>query len=197
MLALRLRSRSEQSFARKSSRRAFSLSPFLTNWGGASLFLLCWGIFLPTFSFSQVTPHSASYDEIASLIANRRLDSAVKLLNEFLAKSPNDVRAENLMGIALTAEGRLSEANRYFERATRHDPSFYPALKNLALNELRLNHPADAATHLEKVLQFSPWLKSITQKNVSRKPHCISSEARNCLSISLVRFSIMPPVARS
>ncbi len=156
MLALRLRSRSEQSFARKSSRRAFSLSPFLTNWGGASLFLLCWGIFLPTFSFSQVTPHSASYDEIASLIANRRLDSAVKLLNEFLAKSPNDVRAENLMGIALTAEGRLSEANRYFERATRHDPSFYPALKNLALNELRLNHPADAATHLEKVLQFSP-----------------------------------------
>jgi tetratricopeptide (TPR) repeat protein len=156
MLALRLRSRSEQSFARKSSRRTFSLSPFSANWVGVSLFLLCWGIFPPTFSFGQVTSRSTSYDEIASLIASRQLDSAVKLLNEFLAKSPNDVRAENLMGIALTEEGKLSEANRYFERATWHDPRFYPALKNLALNELRLNRPADAAAHLEKVLQFSP-----------------------------------------
>lgn len=156
MLALKPCSRLKQNFVRDSPPRAFPHSLFLTNWRVVAASLLCWGIFLSTSSFGQTTSHSAPYDEIASLIASRQLDSAVKLLNEFLSKSPNDVRAENLMGIALTEEGKLIEANRYFERATQHDPSFYPALKNLALNELRLNRPADAASHLEKVLQFSP-----------------------------------------
>lgn len=112
--------------------------------------------FLAAFCFGQTASRQSAYDEIASLIANRQFAPAIKRLNAFLEKSPKDVHAENLMGIALTEEGKLREANGYFEKAARDDPSFYPALKNLALNEVRLNDPAKARLHFQKVLRLSP-----------------------------------------
>lgn len=112
--------------------------------------------FLAAFCFGQTPSRQRAYDEVASLIANHQFAPAIKKLNALLQESPKDVHAENLMGIALTEEGKLREANGYFEKAARDDPSFYPALKNLALNEMRLNDSAKARLHFERVLQLSP-----------------------------------------
>lgn len=111
---------------------------------------------VPAFYAGQTASRESTYDEIGSLIATHQLAPAINRLNAFLQASPGDIRAENLMGIALTEEGKLREANIYFQKATQNNPSFYPALKNLALNELRLNDPADARLQFERVLKLSP-----------------------------------------
>ncbi len=105
----------------------------------------------------SVRPCVASrFDQALRYIQQGRPESAVILLREVLRESPNDVKAQNLMGIALTASGKLQEGNYHFRKAIKIDPKFYPALKNLALNEFTLNRVDDAETHLEQFLKFSP-----------------------------------------
>lgn len=82
--------------------------------------------------------------------------AAVGLLRQILKQSPNDVRAQNLMGLALTASGKLQQANGHFNKAIKLNPKFYPALKNLAINELQLKQVANAEAHLQQALKISP-----------------------------------------
>ncbi len=64
--------------------------------------------------------------------------------------------AHNLMGIALTSSGKPEEGNAQFQAALESNPEFIPALKNLALNELALNHLDEARGHFEQVLKREP-----------------------------------------
>ncbi len=82
--------------------------------------------------------------------------AAVRLLRQILKQSPYDVKAQNLMGLALTASGKLREANGHFNKAIKLDPKFYPALKNLAINELQLNQVTEAEAHLQQALKIAP-----------------------------------------
>ena len=78
------------------------------------------------------------------------------IIHRILQETPKDFRAHNLMGIALSADNRLEEANTSFHQAFRLNPRFHPALKNLALNELKLRRFESARTHMEQFLEFSP-----------------------------------------
>jgi tetratricopeptide (TPR) repeat protein len=89
-------------------------------------------------------------------IEQGKLNSAISLLQRILKKSPHDVKAQNLMGLALTASGKLPEANVYFKRAVKLDPKFYPALKNLAVNELKQQQVDEAMGHLQQALMLVP-----------------------------------------
>lgn len=106
-------------------------------------------------SAAQNAPPSG-HARAAQLIQEGNPTGAIVLIQRMLQQSPQDVRAHNLMGIALSASNRLEEANASFNRAYKLNPKFHPALKNLALNELKLQRVDDARAHLEQFLRSSP-----------------------------------------
>ena len=83
-------------------------------------------------------------------------ERAIPVLEKLLAASPNDLKARNLLGIALLNSGRRDEAAVQFRKAIAVDPTFYQAVKNLALVELAQSRKTDARAHLEQVLKFAP-----------------------------------------
>ena len=107
-------------------------------------------------SAAQAPIPADDYQRAAALIRRQEFDQGMTLLQEILAHAPNDFKAHNLMGIALTASGKAEAANTYFQKAFSLNPKFYPALKNLALNEMKLNKTEDAKAHFNQVLQFDP-----------------------------------------
>src|SRR5439155_21161230 len=96
------------------------------------------------------------HQQAETYLATGEFDKAARLLQESLAASPADITAHNLLGIALTASGKLDLPDAHFMKALALDPKFYPPLKNLAINELRLNPVQDAKAHFEEVLKYAP-----------------------------------------
>ena len=105
---------------------------------------------------AQSPGSSTQYDRAVDYLQHQQIVPAITLLQQILEAAPTDVKAHNLMGIALTASGRLEEANPHFRQALEINPQFYPALRNLAVNELALKHVAEARVDFEEVLQFVP-----------------------------------------
>lgn len=89
-------------------------------------------------------------------VEERQFSRAVELLEPHLAASPRDLRALNLMGIALTGAGRREAANQRFRAALAVDPRFYPALKNLAINDYDAGRVDAARRGFEGVLKHAP-----------------------------------------
>lgn len=96
------------------------------------------------------------FKQAESYIQQGQFGRAITLLQEILRKSPRDYKAQNLMGIALTSSGRPDEGNSHFRAALKSNPKFYPALKNLALNELAMKRLEEARVHFEQVLKYAP-----------------------------------------
>ena len=103
--------------------------------------------------FSQAP---SPYQTATSYVQQSRNDLAIPILQKLLASTPGDLRARNLLGIALMNSGRREEAAVQFRRAWELDATFYPALKNLALAELALGRRADSRAHFEQVLKLKP-----------------------------------------
>jgi len=99
---------------------------------------------------------AAPYECAISLVQRQQLSPAIALLDKIIAQSPQDFKALNLLGIALTAAGQIEKANARFRQVLKLDPQFYPALKNLAINEFNLAHYAVAKPGFEQVLKASP-----------------------------------------
>ena len=96
------------------------------------------------------------YDCAIYYIGHHDLPAAIQSLKEELQQSPKNLKALNLMGIVLTESGHVDEANKQFRQALVIDESFYPARKNLAINEFNSRHVDEAATNLKKVLAAVP-----------------------------------------
>jgi tetratricopeptide (TPR) repeat protein len=99
---------------------------------------------------------ATAYDCAVFHVGRHEFAAALGYLDRQLAAAPRDLKALNLMGIALTGAGRKDAANDRFRAALAIDPAFYPALKNLAINEYDSGHPAEARAHLEQVLKLAP-----------------------------------------
>lgn len=96
------------------------------------------------------------YARAEALVRQGQWDSGIELLKHVLEAAPRNLKALNLLGIALTGKGDLPGANREFRRALQFQASFYPALQNLAINELTLNDPAAAERHFNAALKLAP-----------------------------------------
>lgn len=81
---------------------------------------------------------------------------ASQALKPVFAKSPQDLKALTLLGAALAGEGRVEESNRELRKALELNPRYSPALRNLAINEIRLGQTAQAKTHLQQALKSEP-----------------------------------------
>jgi tetratricopeptide (TPR) repeat protein len=81
---------------------------------------------------------------------------AIEVLEQELSARPRDLKALNLLGIALTGAGRIPDANRRFAEVLALEPGFLPAIKNLGVNELTLGDLDSARARFEKVLAETP-----------------------------------------
>jgi len=97
-----------------------------------------------------------AYECATLLIESGDFNAAIASLRPLLAKTPRDLKALNLLGIALTGAGRTAEANKRFLEALSLDPDFQPARKNLAVNEFNSRHLARAERLFNEVLARLP-----------------------------------------
>src|ERR1017187_287381 len=121
----------------------------VAGWLAASL------LFLPA-SVRALDCGQTSYDCALFYVSRKDFPQAISYLNETLNRFPTDLKAHNLLGIALTGSGDIDSADREFRKALEINPRFYPALKNLATNELALKRTMDAKVHFEQVLKLAP-----------------------------------------
>jgi tetratricopeptide (TPR) repeat protein len=89
-------------------------------------------------------------------IKHRNFQAAIRSLNEELQESPQNPKALNLLGIALTETGQRERANGKFREALNFDPHFYAARKNLAVNEFHAGSFVEAEAELQRVLKDAP-----------------------------------------
>ena len=96
------------------------------------------------------------YAAAAEDVRNGRAKEAIPVLQRRLAESPSDLKARNLLGIALMNVGRNAEARVELQKALATDPAFHAALKNLAVDEMVLGQKAEARRHFEQLLKAVP-----------------------------------------
>jgi tetratricopeptide (TPR) repeat protein len=96
---------------------------------------------------------TTAYDCALFHVGRHEFPAAIQYLEQQLAAAPRDLKALNLLGIALTGAGQKAAANERFRAAIAIDPAFYPALKNLAVNEYDSGRYAAARGHFEQVLR--------------------------------------------
>jgi tetratricopeptide (TPR) repeat protein len=89
-------------------------------------------------------------------VGQHNFEEAIHSLTEEIRQSPHDLKALNLLGIALTETGRVENANSRFKQALAINPRFYPSRKNLAINEFNLHHLGDSEAQFHRVLQDAP-----------------------------------------
>src|ERR1700693_5251126 len=96
------------------------------------------------------------YECAISFVEHQNFQDAIRFLNVALQESPHDLKSLNLLGIALTGAGRRDQPNETFKAALDVDPHFYPARKNLAINEFDRKRFAEAAVQFHRVLLDAP-----------------------------------------
>ena len=116
---------------------------------------LAWVATMAPVSWAGVCSE-VSYQCAFEQVQAKDLTTAVANLQSLLSQQPSNLKARNLLGIALTQSGQISEGSSAFRKALALDPAFYPAAKNLAFNELQLKHYDQARSLLEQVLQQAP-----------------------------------------
>lgn len=99
---------------------------------------------------------SETYSQAEALVRQGQWDQGISLLTELLKADPENLKALNLLGIALTGKGDLTAADREFQHAVRLDPHFGPALKNLAINEFIQKDVTAAERHFSQALALAP-----------------------------------------
>jgi tetratricopeptide (TPR) repeat protein len=115
------------------------------------------GITVSPYNFAQETDCTVkAYDCAAAYLKQRKFEAAIQALNKELEESPNNPKALNLLGIALTEMGQREKANAKFREALQLDPHFHAARKNLAINEFHFGHFAKSEKDLEGVLKDAP-----------------------------------------
>jgi tetratricopeptide (TPR) repeat protein len=96
------------------------------------------------------------YDCALFHVGRHEFAAAIAYLDRQLAAAPRDLKALNLLGIALTGAGKRDAANERFRAALAIDPAFTPALKNLAVNEYDSGRYDAARGHFEGALKLAP-----------------------------------------
>src|SRR5579863_3706105 len=119
----------------------------------AFLVLIC-SLFL--FLSAADAGTSETYSQAEALVRQGQWDQGIELLRQLLKTEPGNLKALNLLGIALTGKGDLNAADREFQCAVRINPHFSPALKNLAINEFTQKNVAAAERHFSQALALAP-----------------------------------------
>jgi tetratricopeptide (TPR) repeat protein len=113
-------------------------------------------LFAASLSMPAAADCGAPYDCAVAHVGRKEYEAAIGVLERVLAAAPRDLKALNLLGIALTSAGRIEAGSERFRRALAIDASFHPARKNLAINEFAQGRMEEARGHFEQVLKQAP-----------------------------------------
>src|ERR1700680_3992795 len=89
-------------------------------------------------------------------VEHQNFQAAIRSLTVELQQSPRNLNALNLLGIALTASGHPEQGSVRFKQALAINPHFYPARKNLAVNEFDRKRVEGAELQFNRVLKDAP-----------------------------------------
>ena len=97
------------------------------------------------------------YSTAVTYVQEGRASQAIPVLERILSVSPGDLKARNLLGIALLNTGGKEEAaTTQFKKALQTNSAFHPALKNLAVAEIALGQQKEAKLHFTQLLKAVP-----------------------------------------
>lgn len=103
---------------------------------------------------SELDPTRTQADMIlvVSQLRDKKYDAALATLQRLEQRAPNDPSVHNMRGAAYLGLNDLSRARASFERAIALNPTFMPAVANLAQLDLRAKNIAAARGRFESVL---------------------------------------------
>ena len=96
------------------------------------------------------------YECALTYVEQQKFQAAIQSLTAELQQHPQNLNALNLLGIALTGSGQPQKAAAKFTQALAVNPRFYPARKNLAINEFDMKRFAEAELQFNRVLKDAP-----------------------------------------
>ena len=96
------------------------------------------------------------YECALTYVEQQNFQAAIQSLTAELQQHPQNLNALNLLGIALTGAGQPQKAVAKFKQALAVNSRFYPARKNLAINEFDMKHFAEAELQFKRVLKDAP-----------------------------------------
>ena len=108
------------------------------------------------FSVTAADCGNSPYECAVAYVQQGNFQAAIRSLTSVLQQSPRDLKAMNLLGIALTESGQPKKGDEQFQAALAVDPSFYPARKNWAVKLFDEKRCSDAAVQFTRVLQQAP-----------------------------------------
>src|SRR5262249_15695029 len=121
--------------------------------------VLLWGLVagLNVFLRAQASSCGANqYDCAVFFVQHKQFPEAISTLTDLVRQSPGDLKALNLLGIAFTQTGQIENANAAFSQGLAVNAHFFPARKNLAINEFNRKRYGDAAAQFKEVLKDAP-----------------------------------------
>jgi len=123
----------------------------------ASRFVVALGVWILLGHTAEAAECTGTrYDCALIDVQHRNFQAAIQSLTAELQQQPHNLNALNLLGIALTGAGQPQKAAAPFKQALIVDPHFYPARKNLAINEFDLKHFGEAEIQFNRVLKDAP-----------------------------------------
>ncbi|MFN7994325.1 MAG: tetratricopeptide repeat protein [Bryobacteraceae bacterium] len=102
---------------------------------------------------AAVTCAGTPFDCAMGALTRHDTAAAVATLREYLKSEPDNLKARNLLGIALLEGGQTKESAGEFRKALAQAPAFYPARKNLAVAQFTLGEFDHAKRNFEQVLE--------------------------------------------
>jgi tetratricopeptide (TPR) repeat protein len=106
-----------------------------------------------------------------------RNEDAERALVEAAARNPDNIAAQNLLGVVYRAEGRFEEARGAYRRALALDGEYADAHLNLGiLLDLYLQQPEEALRHYERYREIrpddaarvEPWITDLRRNGLRR-----------------------------
>lgn len=107
---------------------------------------------------SQLDESGVQADVAAAMarLRQKNVDEALAAVKRIESKQPDNPLGPNLRGGALLAKGDLKGARESFEKAASLDPSYLPAVVNLARLDLVQKDPKAARLRLEALVRATP-----------------------------------------
>jgi tetratricopeptide (TPR) repeat protein len=110
------------------------------------------------------TGFTASIGRGEALIAARRYDEAITLLESLRAERPEDLPVLNNLSVAYLRAGRIDEALAVLEVAEGVSPDYFPTQLNLSGAYERMGDAERALHHVDRAIEINPTLGSAHQR---------------------------------
>jgi putative PEP-CTERM system TPR-repeat lipoprotein len=111
---------------------------------------------LEAISANQPDEYQADLVLVSTHLRNRDADNALLAVQRLESKQPANPITHNLKGLALLLTKDFAKARASFERAVQLNPTYMPAVRNLARLDLVEKKPDEAKKRYEAVLQKEP-----------------------------------------